>query len=345
MSYVDHKFLRMLSPQLDKFKKKSEQVYNFRCPLCGDSSKSKTKARGYAFEHKGALLYKCHNCGISISVGKLIETIDPTLYKEYALEKFKNSTSHTIKSIDNQKRAFDEHSFSPPKFDHSKQLLQEIGAKLVSSLPTTHIARKFLERRMIPLGTDFYYIDDEELLEKMSDKYVERIAGHSSRLLIPFYDQFNKMIGITGRVIDNRRTPKYLTLKFNDDSEPLFFGLNTIDQRKTIFVVEGPIDSLFIPNGLAVAGSDFNKLDKIIPKSKCVIIFDNEPRNKDIIKKMRNLVDLGYKICVWPEHIEEKDINDMVISGKTVEYISSTINKNTFKDLGAQIAIQNWKKI
>ena len=343
MNYIDHKYIRLLGPQLEQFKQKTEKLYNFRCPICGDSQKSKIKARGYAFEHKGSLLFKCHNCSISLPIGKLIEHLDPTLYKAYIFEKFKENITHSPKK---KKRVSIEELYKadPPRF-RSINPLSEIGAIKLTKCDTSHSAIRFAESRMIPSSFygDLYYLDDEEKLEQLSEKYKDRIVGHASRILIPYYNEHDEFIGVTGRAIDPKNNLRYLTLKLSD--APMIYGLNRVNKRKKVYVVEGPIDSLFLPNGIAVSGSDFSKLGSFIPKENCVIIFDNEPRNKDLHKQMKRIIDEGYSICIWPENIIGKDINDMILAGETIEEILAVINKNNYENLGAYAALQNWKKI
>ena len=89
--YTEIKYLNLLSTRLEKFKQKKDYLWNFRCPLCGDSERNRNKARGFVFQLKGKLLYKCHNCGVSLPLDRLIEHVDPVLYKEYRMEKFEES--------------------------------------------------------------------------------------------------------------------------------------------------------------------------------------------------------------------------------------------------------------
>ena len=188
-----------------------------------------------------------------------------------------------------------------------------------------------------------YYIDDEERLENLSEKYKDRIAGHNARILLPFYDRDKNLIGITGRLIQGEGL-RYLTLKFNAENEPLIFGLENLDDRSHIYVVEGPLDSLLLCNAVAVAGADFSKLDSLVDKKNATIIFDNEPRNKEIVKRMEKMISSGWEICIWPKNILEKDINDMIIAGQSSEQILDVINRNKFSDLQAAVALNNWRK-
>ena len=339
MIYIDTKYIRLLSPQLNQFKQKSDDLYNFRCPICGDSEKNTYKARGYIYRLKEALIYKCHNCGDSRSLGNLIKHIDSTMYSQYVMEKYKTGSKDSL-----EEPTFE---FPKPVFATStpKKLLEAVGAVCLINLPDEHISNQFIRKRKIPLTSTrgLYYIDDEEKLEGLSPKYKDRIIGHNSRILLPFCDQDGNMTGLTGRLIDNNKGLRYLALKFNADNEPLIFGLEKLDGRHT-YVVEGPIDSLFIDNCLAVGGADFGHLGVLVDKATTTIIFDNEPRNKEIVKRMEKLISDDWNICIWPEKILEKDINDMVIAGQTPEEIQGVINRNSFSGLKAKFKINGWKK-
>ena len=340
MIHIDSKYIRLLSSQLDHFKQKSGDLYNFRCPICGDSEKNTYKARGYVYRLKDALIYKCHNCGDSRSLGNLIKHIDPTMHGQYVMEKYKTGPKDSLEepTFEFPKPIF---TTSPPN-----KLLEAVGAVCLIDLPEDHSSNQFIRNRKIPLTSarGLYYIDDEEKLEGLSPKYKDRIVGHNSRILLPFCDQDGNMTGLTGRIIDNNKGLRYLALKFNADNEPLIVGLEKLDGRRHTYVVEGPIDSLFIGNCLAVGGADFGHLGVLVDKATTTIIFDNEPRNKEIVKRMEKIISDGWNICIWPEKILEKDINDMVTAGQTPEEIQGVINRNSLSGLKAKFKMNGWKK-
>ena len=343
MIYIDHKYIRLLSSQLEHFKQKSEELYNFRCPICGDSEKNKYKARGYVFRMKESLIYKCHNCGDSRSLGNLIKHIDSTLHGQYVMERYKSGASS--KASDSKP----EFQFDAPVFaKHSPgKLLASIGAFRLSALPDDHVANQFVTKRKLPHDSTrgLYYIDDEEKLELLSPKYKDRIVGHCERLILPFCDTEGNMTGLTGRALTNDdKGLRYLALKFNAEDEPLIFGLENWDGGKSTIVVEGALDSLFFGNAIAVGGADFGRLDGLVEKDTATIVFDNEARNKEIVNRMAKIIDAGWTICIWPENILEKDVNDMVLAGQTAEEIEGMINMNKFSGLQAKFRLNGWKK-
>jgi DNA primase len=165
------------------------------------------------------------------------------------------------------------------------------------------------------------------------------------RLIIPFLDENKQLFGFQGRSFRKDDDLKYITILL-DESKPKMFGLDTVDPNKTVYAFEGPIDSLFIPNSVASAGGriDTNLLLTSLSKSNIVIVYDNEPRNKETIQKMESAIDLGYKIVIWPEHIKEKDINDMILSGSSSSVIKNILEMNIYNDLAAKLKLITWKK-
>jgi hypothetical protein len=340
MNYVDVKYIGILSIRLSQFKKKTPSLYNFRCPVCGDSEKNRHKARGYLYpsEDSQGFIYKCHNCGDTRSLGNLIKFVDHSLYQKYLLEGYGNKDQRfVVKKKPTMK-------FEQPEFASSNPFLM-IGAIKLSECDADHPAIQFAEGRKIPSSffDELYYIDDEEKMEQLSDKYKNRIAGHSSRVMIPYYNTDDDLIGVTARAIDSKNSLRYLTLKFSED-EPMIYGLNRAKKLKKVYVVEGPIDSIFLPNGIAVSGSDFAKLDDKIKKDNCVLIFDNESRNREVVKQMKKMIAADYNICIWPDTTKEKDINDMILAGKTSGEIVKMINSNTFSGLKATATLNKWKR-
>ena len=130
-----------------------------------------------------------------------------------------------------------------------------------------------------------------------------------------------------------------------DESIPKLYGLDTINNNKNIYVLEGPIDSMFIPNSIATAGGDLVSAVKNFDKDRLIIIYDNEPRSKETVKKIEKAVFNGYKVVVWPENIQHKDINDMILAGLSSDFIEHIIKNNTYRDLSAKLALQKWSKI
>ena len=316
--HIDLKYIPLLSPRLDRFKKVRDYLYNFRCPYCGDSDKFRNKARGYFYRKKDTMLYRCHNCDKGTTAGKVVELLDSDSYREYVKERFVGN----IEKI--------EYDFEPPKFKKRDPKLKDLVP--INKLNGSHPALEVLKKRQIP----------EEHYDKffLCHKFYEWAEVSSNqdhpRLVIPFYDEDDKVFAAQGRAF-GKEQPKYLTVKFDD--KPKIFGLDRVDLTERVYVVEGPIDSLFLNNCLAVAGSDFRDL----PPCETTIIMDNEPRSKEIITRMEKLINNNYELVIWPESIIQKDINDMVLAGQ--QDIQTTIDNNTFSGLEAKMNLTAWKRI
>jgi hypothetical protein len=154
------------------------------------------------------------------------------------------------------------------------------------------------------------------------------------------------LFGFQGRSFKKNAKVRYITIIL-DDSKPKLFGLDKVDEDEQIYVVEGPLDSLFIPNCIASCGSDLTtSLHHITPdKSKFSVVYDNEPRNEEIVKKIEKAIDQGYNVCIWPDSVSEKDINDMVLAGYTPAKLVDIINENTYSGLKAKLRFSEWKKV
>ncbi len=336
--YLEQKYLLLASSQLGQFKKKSNNLFNFRCPYCGDSQKNKTKARGYVFGKENSLIYKCHNCGVGTSVPKLIKYIDEQLYNEFMTE------SYRAEIPKDQARGIriKEDELSPLVKDMLKTSTSKLRSlKKISQLPHDHPAKKFVNARKIP--SDKHYLiyfapKFYKFVNTIVDNKFPSLTNDHPRLVIPFYNEKNELIAIQGRAFGNEN-PKYITIK-TEESQEKIYGLERIDWKHQVYVVEGPIDSLFVDNCLATAQSDLR-----IYKDNVVLIPDNEPRNVEVVKQIEKYINENFDVVIWPTNIKEKDINEMILSGKTERQIKDIIAQNTFKGLLAKTKLIEWKKV
>lgn len=349
MLWLERKYLSMVVSSLDMAKWKGDTTLNHRCLYCGDSSKNTYKARGYHFAVEQSYIYKCHNCGKSTSSINFIKDHFPVIHKEYIKEWLKESGRKPKRSASSHKMpSSNEFKFKPKtEVINKKDIMTVDNLKfLMKPCNEVAVARKYLEDRMIPEVhfKDLWYTENPQSLSMLSSKYKDRVLGNDPRIVLPFFNEEGELIGISGRAINNSPL-RYLTMRLQDEL-PLIFNLNKVDKTKTIYVTEGPIDSLFLPNAIAVAGSDFKKIDETI-KNNAVLIFDNEPRNKEILKKLEEVVDLGYSVCIWNDKriTEYKDINEMIVNGLTEEEVKSIIDECTFTGLGAKLKIKEYKKV
>ena len=337
--FIDRTFLLRVSAKLPKFTQKKTDLYNFRCPICGDSSKNKTKARGYIYAKKGNYFYMCHNCGASMSFYNFLDKVDPSVLKEYALERYKNGDDGKA-------------NYKKPTFDlvkESPKFKTKISLPSIQSLPDEHFAKSYVINRKIPenhLVSLYFAQDFKEFVENGLQVEKEGLKENDPRLVIPFYDENKNLLAVQGRALGESKL-RYITVKKSDEGIKLC-GLDRVDlddEEKDVFVTEGPIDSLFLDNAVATADATLTNASKYIPKHKLVLVYDNEPRNKDICRHMEKAIEEHYRIVIWPEMIEEKDINEMVLNGFSPDEIQDIISKNTFQNLRAKMEFINWKKV
>ena len=331
-SYIDLKFINDLSGRLSQFKKKTDYLFNFRCPHCGDSQKSKTKARAYLYRVKNDMFFKCHNCGQGQNLANFIKFVDPKLYESYLLERYKKSAPATPKP------KFD---FKPTKFTDQTPI---DDLKSIKDLPENHPARLYCVNRKIPEKYfDKLFLSDKfmTLVNEVKPNTYKVIKDHP-RLIIPFYDTTGKVFAFQGRAF-GKEQPKYQTVKLDENKQKVY-GLERVSFQRPIFITEGPLDSLFVDNCIAAAGADLVLKNKI-PNDQVTYIFDNEPRNKEIIKRMYGVVEKDYNLVVWPDDMRHKDINDMILAGTSKAELGDLLNKNTYSKLSALTKLNEYKKV
>lgn len=335
MLEYDTKYLRLLSQKLDRFTQKDTNLFNFRCPVCGDSRKNPYKARGYVFLHKGSLTYKCHNCGTSMGFPKFLKFVDEILYKEYVLERFKSDSPTEVTSE------------FPTLQSHAKPTdvdLEHLATR-VTDLDPFHPASKFLRERKIPMVhyDDLWVVEDTSTLVQLNpDVYEGRLSDHTSRVVVPYRATDKTLVGVTARTL-GESTLRYVNVKVTDD--PMIWGLDRVDVTQTIYVTEGAFDGMFLPNSVSASGSDLKKVETVLPTDRLVYVYDNEPRSPEILTKILSTIENGRKIFIPPKSMKAKDLNDLIRTNFEADKLPSFINKHTFDTLHAMVKFNEWKKI
>jgi len=322
MNHVDSKFINLLSPKLQKFKRVKPNLYNFRCPICGDSKKNKSKTRGYLYSVKADVNFKCHNCGTSMTFSNFLKQLDPVIHKQYVFERFKEGKTGRSTVVEEPK-----FEFQSPKFK------KKLDLPKASEHPRSE--GYLLARKVDP--SKFYYAEKFKSFVNTLKPTFDDVENDEERIIIPLYYQ-NDLIGLQGRSLGLSKV-KYITIMINDDA-PKIYGLDNIRTDAPVYVTEGPFDSTFIRNSIAMCGADADISKWGI--SNPVWIYDNEPRNREILSRISKTIDSGEKVVIWPSGIDEKNINDMVMSGLDVQ---SVIESNTYSGLEAKLKFTTWKKI
>jgi len=322
MNHIDSKFINLVSSKLQKFKRVKSDLYNFRCPICGDSKKNKSKTRGYLYSVKADVNFRCHNCGASMTFSSFLKQLDPIVHKQYVFERFKQGTTGRATVVEEPK-----FHFEAPKFR------KKIDLPKASENPS---ADGYLTARKIN-SNDFYYAENFKKFVNTLKPTFDDTKHDEERIIIPLYYEKN-LIGLQGRSLGPSKV-KYITVMFNEDA-PKIYGLDNIRKDVPVYITEGPFDSTFIRNSIAMCGADADINRWGI--SNAIWIYDNEPRNSEIVRRIGNTIDSGHSVVIWPSNIDEKDINDMVMSGLDVQ---SVIESNTYTGLEAHLKFTTWKKI
>ena len=320
MNLIDSKYIGLVSSRLTKFKRVKSDLYNFRCPICGDSKKNKTKTRGYLYTIKADVNFRCHNCGASMTFSNFLKEVDPVIHKQYVFERFKQG--NTGRGTVVEEPIF---KFEKPKFKTN------IDLPLAS---TVESSRTYLEKRKLD-PTQFYYA--EKFVEYVNSRKQNLNMKEHSRIIIPLYYEKN-LVGVQGRSLDSNSV-KYITTIFYNEA-PKIYGLDNIRRDAPVFVTEGPFDSTFLLNSIAMCGADGDVRKWGV--STPVWVYDNEPRSKEITERISNTIARGESVVIWPTNINEKDINDMVLAGHDVQ---SIVESNTYSGLEAKLQFTTWKRI
>lgn len=329
MSLIDSKYINLASASLQKFKKVKPGLYNFRCPYCGDSKKNRNKTRGYLFQVKGDHVFKCHNCGVTRSFSNFLKENSESLYDEYLLERYKEGIGgRNVEKVDLTKFV------SKPEFKKKNVL----DLTRVSDLNNSHEARGYLLGRGIPEDKlhIFYFCPNFKSWTNSFKEVFPNTKPADPRIIIPLIDVDENLIGFQGRSMDIRNNMRYITIMLDEDA-PKIFGLDRVNPNETVYVTEGPIDSIFIRNGIAMCGAD---VDVSSMDYRFVFVFDNEPRNREIVNRIERTIDQGYQVVIFPKSIKEKDLNDMVNAGHDVQHL---VECNTYQGLQAKLKLSDWK--
>ncbi len=319
----------MVSPRLTLFTKKKADLFNFRCPYCGDSQKKKNKARGYLYKIKNDFVYKCHNCGVSRTFSNFLKDQDTFLHDQYVMEKFKEGSGGKGTFVPNPK-----FNFKPPVFRKN-----DINLEKISDLNKEHPARDYLEKRGIKDLDYFYYCPKFKAWTNEQKKTFDNLRQDGERIIIPFKDKDGKLFGYQGRSLAPTARMRYITIMLDED-KPKIFGQDRINYDEPIYIVEGPFDSTFIQNSVAMAGSDVDI--RTFGWGNYIWVYDNEPRNREIVNRISKSIDRGDKVVIWPKNIQEKDINDMSLAGHDVQKV---VELNVYHKLEAKLKLNDWKRV
>ncbi len=310
-----------------------------RCPVCGDSKRRSSIKRFYVYRKKGTFFVYCHNCGLSHTLWKYLELYRPDLFPEYKKETLFDSLTRGPKvrreasgSVLDALKGFDR----PLPTGLS-------GIVPCASLEDDHPAIEYLKGRCFTpdMIERLSYSEDFLVTAKSVDPELgDKKALSTPRIVIPFKDRDGKVMMIQGRSLNPKDNLKYLSIKAHDEIEKVY-GRSDIDYEKTVYCVEGPFDSMFVDNCLATCDGNLAKV-----ADADVLIWDNQPRNPDVVRYMEEAIDDGRKLVIWPFSPDSKiDINDLIKKGLSRKKLMKIIEENTFHGIHAKLAFMKWKRI
>ena len=328
---IDVIYANLVSSRLEKFKQVRNGVYTFRCPYCGDSEKYRNKTRGYFFSKKSGLVFKCHNCGVGRSFANFLKENATDLHDEYVMERYKAGLTGKGRNV-----AAPKFEFEKPKF-----VKKQTDLPSISSLNNDHPAKGYLLGRGIPEKhfSELYYAEKFCKWTNTLKPTFKDVKRDHPRIIIPFIDKDGNWFGYQGRSLNPNDNMRYITIMLDED-HPKIYGLNKINDRETIYITEGPFDSLFLPNSVAMCGADVDIGS--FGWSNCVYVFDNEPRNTQIVDRIANTIDRGDSVVIWDQSTKEKDINDMINAGLNVQRV---VESSTYQGLQAKVKFTEWKRV
>lgn len=341
---VERTYLNLISSSHDRFRwVNGTDVANCRCRLCGDSTSSKIKARGYFYysQKMDMFFYKCHRCGASMSFTKYLKQEFPHYSKEMRLDKFTFKHGPKVKQEKPKERVM-------PKLSRPMPIVDDIlhGLTPLTELDEHHIAIVYATGRSIPKAAydKLYYVENYEAWVKSWLDVGELKYPRDERIVMLMRDKDGVVFGAQGRALGNSPL-RYSTVKRDDDNAKVF-GLDSINYELPIFVLEGVFDSFYIPNSVAICGGDVGQSIEALPKDNIVVILDNEPRSKDTITRMKRVIESGLKIVVWNGvKSEYKDITEMIVGGMQRQEILQIISDNIYSGTTALVRLNMWKRI
>jgi len=343
--YIDRRYLLLTSSRFRNFKTKKDDLFNFSCPFCGDSQKNQHRARGYVYRKDNDYFYMCHNCNVSTTFGKLLQHIDPNLYREYILERYSAGDN---KYSPVEKPKLQEYLTGPKPVDRYKSI-QDFSANSIQNLPDGHYAKDYIKNRRIPekYWNEIFFTESyKKFLDDNFPNHGKEKLFDDARIVMFYTNRDGMVTNVTGRSLEADSKIRYITVKLLDEKK--IYGMHRLDLSSRVYITEGQFDSLFLPNSVASGDSNLIGLAEFLKKEygldDVVLVFDNQPRNKDIVRQIRDATIEGYPVVFLPYDPDAKDLNDMVRSGMDSDQLKHLIDNNVYSGLTAQLKLNEWRK-
>lgn len=335
--WLDDQFINRIGFTLQGFTRVKNNLYNCRCEICGDSQTHKNKKRGYFFVVGDGYRYQCHNCGASLSMKAFIRLVAPMLSDEYYLESYKEKSQYKTNVRYLPEKEIEE--------DIPEAHIESFGLKCITDLDASHPARHYVDSRLIPddMKGLIYYAPKFNLWNhKHGEGYRPKDdAKDHPRLVFPYFWFDETVFRFNSRAF-GKESPRYQQTVL-DKEKPRLYGLERLNKELSVYVLEGNIDSLFLPNAVAVGNANYSipYLDNFKDK---IYIPDNQPRNPDVVRQIEPLINSGKKVVLLEGEFGGKDINEMVKGGLTTSEIVDILESSTYQGIAAQMKFSKWRK-
>lgn len=340
--WIDEQYINRIGFRLQEFTKERPTLYNCRCPICGDSKRRSDIARGYFVNKNGSWYYYCHNCGISMGIYWFVKSIDQMLANEYQMDVYKERYKYAPVKAEPKELTKDDIPIARLPKVKSREIPK--GLICFGDMSDDHPAKQYLIRRKIPshrFSRIFYAPKFNTWNFPLIQKKFNPAWKDHPRLVLPYYWFDGKIFRYSARAFGNE-SPRYQQTTIDED-KPRVYGLDLLDISKLAYIMEGQLDSLFLPNSLAVGSANYNiPILNTIPNR--IYVPDNQPRNPDVVRQIGQVVDSGNRICIWKEDYG-KDINEMVLNGNLSETdLTRLIADSTCSGIEAKLRFGKWRK-
>jgi len=295
------------------------------CPICHEGNHSGRKRRAYFFPDEK--YFFCHNCNQSWKPLQWLQEVTG------------ESTEEILRKGDTFTQIVDPFEKDLPVVVPEKEedlpglcidLFREEDHHLVPPSVLNYIRKRRITQALFRPQSLYYCLEGDRV--------------HEKRLIIPFYDYVtpNKIVSYQSRCLDPRsERPKYLT-KYG---EKYLYGLECLNPSiPCLFVLEGPIDAMFVPNGIAIGGAKMTSSQEQLLQtlklqySEIIWILDNDKNNEEMKGRFQQLVHQGEKVFIWPKELKEfKDINDVCMATERDFIGTKFLLSNSFRGLEATL--------
>lgn len=332
MSYVDEQFAELALQRQPRYKKYNGRFkLNCRCKICGDSASDEFKARFWAREYEDTVMLKCYNCDYSNSIAGYIKEEEPDLYRDYLMEKRKGNFLITPKEQPKEEKKIIEfipYSVRIDTVDRDTKLMQ------------------YVRKRKIPEEAydKIYFTSEWQKLVNHIKEGTFSYPKDELRMVIPIFNKEGGIEALQGRALAKDSSVKYMTIKAYEGASKVY-GVDRAVPDKPVVITEGPLDSLFLDNAIAITGGSLD-LNQVPFSDNRIWALDNEPRHKDTINRMKKLINSGERVVFWDTlEYSGKDINDFIMNGASKEYLMNYIMNNNFSGLQAQLRLNKFSKV